>query len=187
MKYFPKIFCFICICTTSVLAQAGMQQNKFRFVIIPPEISLPTIAVQPGCPLQFENVVRLAGVEGGGTVSHRLRNTGTKPIRKFKVGDSLGSTFGWSFDSDELLMPGQLIPQEKDDRFEIVPLSKELAEKLKLNGEMKGVVILMVISVKFSDGTKYDYEKTYKAMRNYFENLDEALYQQKQRDSKSPK
>lgn len=186
MKCFPKIFCFICICSTGILMQVSAQQNKIQFVVIPPEISLPTVAVQPGCPLQFEKIIHLAALEGGGTVSHRLRNIGTKPIRKFKVGDSLGSTFGWSFDSDELLMPGQLMPQEKDDRFEIVPLSKELAEKLKLKGEMKGVVVLMVISVEFSDGTKYDYEKTYNAMRNYFENLDEALYQQKQRAAKSP-
>lgn len=61
MKYFPKIFCFIWICTTSILAQAGMQQNKSQFVVVPREVILPVIAVQLGCPLQFENVVHLAG------------------------------------------------------------------------------------------------------------------------------
>ena len=187
MKYFPKIFCFICICTTSVLAQAGMQQNKSQFVAVPREITLPVIAVQPGCPLQFENIVRLAGVEGGAAVTYRLRNVGIKPIRKLVVADSLGSIFTWWSNSGELVMPGQLVPQAKDDRAEILPLSKGLSERLSLKGEMKGVVVLMVVSVEYSDGAKYDDEKTFKAMENFFENLVEALYQQKQRDSKSPK
>lgn len=57
------------------------------------------------------------------------------------------------------------MPQEKDERSEIVPLSKELSEKLRLKEEMKGIVVLMVVSVEFSDGTKYDDEKTFKARK----------------------
>ena len=57
----------------------------------------------------------------------------------------------------------------KEQEIEIVPLTKEVREKLKLEGPMKGVTILMVVSVEYADGTSYNDEITSKALENYFE------------------
>ena len=43
-----------------------MAQGRLQAVDIPREGGLPVVAVQPDCPLQFENVKFLAGVGGGG-------------------------------------------------------------------------------------------------------------------------
>lgn len=69
---------------------------------------------------------------------------------------------------------------------EIVPLTDELREKLKLKGEMKSIVILMIVNVEFTDGTEYSDEKTYQAMQIFMDDLGDAMRQQKQRTVKLP-
>jgi hypothetical protein len=186
MKYLLKIIFLIYISAMSIIAQEKVRQKEFQYVISPREIALPVIAVQPNCPLQFENVILLDGVEGGAISSYHLRNIGTKPIRRFVVATSLGSVFTWQMNSGELVMPGQLVPQVKNDRDKIVPLTDELREKLNLKGSMKSVVIFMVVSVEFTDGTKYTDEKTHKAMTEFINELDDALYEHKQQTAKKP-
>ncbi len=160
-------------CGVAVRAQETNTQKKELFVEVPREIALATVAYQPNCPLQFENVKLLAGVEGGSLKSYDLRNRGTKPIRSVTIGDSQGNR--WSLDVAKEhgpTIPGQLIPPwSNEDWVQVVPLTNELREKLKLQGSMKGVIVLMVIRVEFTDGTVYDDEAAYKALQNYLEDV----------------
>ncbi|HEX8565742.1 MAG TPA: hypothetical protein VF648_08725 [Pyrinomonadaceae bacterium] len=192
MKYLTKLFWLICICATSSLAQETQQSRKIQYVEVPREIILPVIAVQPNCPIKFENVRVVAGVEGGFSDAFQMRNIGTKPIRSLTVASSAGSTNTYAREAGVLAMPGQLIPTVSEEflkcqnctKDEVVHLTDKLREKLGLKGEMKSVVVLMIVSVEFTDGTKYDDEKTFKAIEKLFENLQEAVEQQKQRNSK---
>jgi hypothetical protein len=194
MNNFIKLFCLICLCAVNALAQVDEQQRKILLVEVPREIILPVIAVQPNCPIKFEEVRFVAGVEGGSSNSYQLRNAGTKPVRSVTIASSTGAINTYTRENGVLAIPGQLIPTVSEESLkcqncakdEIVPLTDELREKLKLKGEMKGIVVLLVVSVEFSDGTKYSDEKTFKAMEKFFEDLQEVVYQKKQQITKSP-
>lgn len=151
-------------------------------MLTPREIVLPVIAVQPDCPLKFENVVNFAGVGGGGYTGYQIRNTGRKAIRRFRVESSAGMGGTWFRNDGTLLLPGQIAPYatrrcETCPQDEVIPLTDDLREKLKLKGEMKAILILMVISVEFADGTTFDDEKAFNAMTSFIQNLAEAKYQ----------
>lgn len=161
----------------TAMGQRSSSDDRIKTVLIPRDIGLVTVVSQPDCPLQFENVSFLAGVEGGGLTSYDLRNRGNKAIRAFKVGDSTGSTFTWDPKGDNRpgpIAPGQLVPWGEDSK-EIVPLTDELRDKLKLKGPMHGVLVLMIIRVEFVDGTSYDDETVYKAMKKYMDDLERKL------------
>jgi hypothetical protein len=149
-----------------------------KTVRVPREVGLVTIAYQPDCPLQFENVSLLGGVEGGGATDYDLRNRGTKSIRAFTVGDSIGGRLSWDVARYHgPVPPGELVPlrQGGGEGEQIIPLTDELREKLKLKGPMQGLLVLMVRRVEFTDGTVYDDEATYKAMVAYMDDLQSKL------------
>lgn len=179
MRFKPGIMMsLLLVCSAiTINAQERNTQKKELFVEVPRELGLPTVAYQPNCPLQFENVKLLAGVDGGGVKSYNLRNRGTKPIRSISIGNSNGER--WSRDVASQfgpVMPGQLVPDMSDDDWiQVVPLTKELREKLELQGPMRAIIVLMVIRVEFTDGTFYDDEPTYKALQSYLENLSNKL------------
>jgi hypothetical protein len=50
-------------------------------------------------------------------------------------------------------------------------LTDELRKKLKLQPPMKGVLVLMVIRVEFTDGSLYDDEPVFLALTSYFQEL----------------
>jgi hypothetical protein len=160
---------------------AGAQQSvgqKQRYVLVPPELALITVASQPDCPLQFEDVKVLASVDGGvGGPDFRLRNRSSKPIRDLRyewwTTEYSGAGGAWPRKvTSEVVMPGQLVPEgEEADKYEIIPLTEELRDKLKLRGPMRGVAILMVVKVTFADGTTYNAEPTLKALRAYVARL----------------
>lgn len=163
-------FSWLCLLSTASSQETGKQQ-KWKYVVAPPEQFLVTVAYQPKCPLQFEEVKYLAGLDGGGSPAFIVRNKGDKPIRAFTVGSS-GWTLGWSEKfTKKLLLPGERA--FGDDDVEIVPLTGELRDKLKLNGPMRAVIVLMVIRVEYADGSVYSAESTYKALRAYSEDLSE--------------
>lgn len=170
MKNLIKIVWLVCICAGGVSAQIIR-----KYVEVPREIVLPVIAVQPNCPVKFEDVRYLAGLEGGGTSSYRIRNVGTKPIRGVTVALNNGTKNEYYNNGNILIMPGKLMPRPKAVcpecvKDEIVPLTDELREKLKLKPSMQ-VLVFMIIEVEFADGTKYIDEKTYKAMAKHFDIL----------------
>jgi hypothetical protein len=174
MKCKLLILILISMCISHV--RVGAQVEKSPLVAVPREIAFPVIAYQPDSPLEYQRLQLLARVNNNGSViSFELRNRGSKPIRSaaFAVWTSAsnGSTDGWSGKlTGELVMPGQLIPS-MENKKEIVPLNKELAEKLTLQGPMKAVVVFMVFRVEFDDGTTYSDEKTFKSLESYFNGL----------------
>lgn len=163
-------------------AVAG-QDNKPResqsYVIVPNEMVLLMIASQPRAPIRFERASLLMSVDGRElAVAYELYNSGAKPIRyltpvmltSYDTGGTLtgpGPRSGAI--TDELIMPGQTIKEERQNK--IVPLTAELREKLKLRGPMKAMVVLMVKSITFADGTTYSDDATIKATQSYFEDL----------------
>jgi len=190
MKRLTGIWCLL-VC---VACAANAQQDngrKQKYVLVPPEIGLATVASQPDCPLQFENVRLLAGVDGGGGPDFQLRNRGSKPIRSITYAwwttEATGWGLGWPGKlTGEVIMPGQLMPEgEETGQYEIVPLTEELRDKLKLRGPMQAVVILMVVYVEFADGSVYNAKPTFKALRAYTNKL--AGFDDEDEDVKSPK
>ena len=73
----------------------------------------------------------------------------------------------------KLIQPGETIKEHGNHR--IVPLTTELREKLKLRDTVNAMVVLMVKSITFADGTIYSDESTFKATQSYFERLSEKL------------
>jgi hypothetical protein len=158
--------------TSSVSGQQSGTQKKWKYAVVPPEEVLMVIAYQPESGLQFEEVKYLAGVDGGNSPSFLVRNKGTKPIRSFTVGGPWG-TETWSEEfTKKLFMPGERTVPDGDDA-EIVPLSKELREKLKLNGSMKAIGVLMVVRVEYADGSVYSAEPAYEALQKFSDELGE--------------
>lgn len=165
--FFGWIIALSMIC--SVSAQQADSQQKRRYVVVPADQVLVTIVYQPECPLQFEDAKALVTMEGSHTSGYVIRNRGTKPIRSFTIGIP-GATITRSEEfTKRLFMPGERTPG--DQNIEIVPLSDELRDKLKLNGPMKTFVIFMVIRVEYADGTVYSAESTYQALQKYTDEL----------------
>lgn len=186
MKHFIKILLLLCICAGGASAQV-----IWKYVEVPREIFLPVIAVQPNCPVRFEDVHFVRLIDGGGVSSYRIRNIGKKPIRGVTVASSNGTKNGYYNNGNVLILPGKLMPEPvaicpECVKEEIVPLTDELREKLNLKGPLQGVLLLMIVEVKFTDGTEYKDEKTFKAMTEYFDELHKAVYEQKQRAAKQP-
>jgi hypothetical protein len=177
MRRYISILCLILFCLTTVpSASADEPQKKKQYVVVPSENLLLVIAYQPDCPLQFESVKMLASADGGGGPTFQLRNRGTKPLRSVNyawwTSAGSGSTGSWPVRlTREVVNPGQLVPLADDSETEIVPLTKELRDKLNLQGPMKAVVVFMVVNVTFADGTTYSDEHTFQALRAYFNNL----------------
>jgi hypothetical protein len=164
--------------STAVGQKASVVQDTQQVVIVPRENALLTIAYQPDCPLQFEDVKFLAAIDGGGAVSYNLRNRSSRTISGFKVWDSVGHTVTWTLaraNGGEPLYPGHLVPWGESGT-KIVPITDNLAEKLRLKGPMQATVVLMVIRVDFADGTNWEDEAIYKATKAYMDDLQQKLY-----------
>lgn len=166
----------VLVSVTSVCGQKP-SQGKVRAVVVPREIGLISVVYQPNCPLQFENAKLLAGVEGGSIRDYEIRNVGTKPIRSITIGDSTGNRWSWDVAKEHgPIGPGQLVPPwSKDNWVELVPLTTDLRERLNLQGPMTGIVVLMVIRVEFMDGSRFDDERVFNALRIYLDDVQEKL------------
>jgi hypothetical protein len=68
---------------------------------------------------------------------------------------------------DKPLMPGQRL-MVGEQSLEIIELTSELRDQLKLAGPVRAVVILLVESVEFADGSVFNDRKTVKALEGYF-------------------
>lgn len=175
-----KLFLAVSLFSISVLGQASQENERFVYVQIPRNIILPVIAVQPNCPIAFEEVGKFAMLTGGFFNSYRLRNIGTKPIRAFTVATSDGTEIGLPRDLGRVVLPGELVPEPSDSREKIVPLTSDLRDRLKLTGPMRGMVILIVVNVEFTDGTSFHDEATYKAMTAFMDKIGDAMRDQEE-------
>lgn len=149
------------------------QQNseptaQHQWVVAPRDLALPLIVAQPDSPLDFVETQALINVGTGRWLpGFRLRNHGTKPIRSFTVASAGTNEWSWTATiSSDYFLPGQIKAIEGDNRDEIVPLTDGLRERLKLNGPMKGIMVLLVVSVEYADGSSFQ-EKGYEALDYY--------------------
>jgi hypothetical protein len=180
----------ILLCGLATNAQE-LKQKTQEFVPVPREMLMPLVAVQPDCPIQFERVERLMNVDGGGANIYRLLNRGSKPITSFTISylfpNGNGGSWGWSKSANRLLRPGEYVEDTSAGQTQrLRPLSDALKDKLDLRGPMKGFVIYFVESVEFADGSAYNDETTYKALRLYLEDLGEKVYRADRKSAASP-
>lgn len=168
------IFILVLGFSNSVSGQTG---DRRPYIEVPRENAVLVVASQPNCPLEFETPTLLMGIEGSGlALKGNLRNRGIKPISSFSFAlwNSVGG--GW-VDSwprkitTEVLGPGQTLPLATETGNEIVPLTADLRQKLKLQGPMRGVLVAMIVQVKFADGTSYSDEPIFNALRDYLNNV----------------
>lgn len=163
-------------------ASALQDPAERRFVIPPNDIYLLTVASQADCPIQVEDA-KLLFFNGPGSswsASYRLRAAGVKPIRINSITLSMWTALGvgatWQElvkDSEKSVIPGELIPiKQEGPNVEVLPLTNEIRDRMKLRGPMQAVVVLMVEQVKFSDGSVYSAETTSKALQSYFQKID---------------
>ena len=167
---------WLLLCAGAVIAVSGQQVeslDEHRFVVLPSDQGLIMVVSQPDCPLKFEDVKLLVNMKGAWIKSFKLRNQGTKPIRNYTIA-AIGSdewSSGEAANSTDYIMPGQIAPPlGPDKKVEIIPLTKALREKLKLQGPMKGIVALIVVRVEYDDGSLFE-DKGYESQKEYFDKL----------------
>jgi hypothetical protein len=85
-------------------------------------------------------------------------------------------------------MPGHIMTLNDDESDEIVPLTESLREKLRLSGPMKGIMVLLVVSVQYADGSGFQ-ESGYEALAEYLFSVSGVLNdpRAKQTGSSSPR
>ena len=171
------LICLIFVCVSvKVSGQEARSKEKRRAVIVPPDIVLTVIAPQADCPLQLTKAMHVGYLDGGGGGTYQLLNRGSKPIRTYTVAELTSAGTGNVVERRHaegargaLLLPGQTAPQPGEEtEIEIVPLTDELRDKLKLRGSMKAVAVFMIVRIEFGDGTVYSDEQTFKALQAYF-------------------
>lgn len=165
------LVCLLCLCAlTNASAQKSDSRAERRLAVIPPDQGILVVANQQDSPLEFVNPKLLVDMHGLWKTDFKLRNRGTKPIRAYTVAAIGLNEWGWkATDSSHYIMPGQVdsLPGEEG---ELVPLTEELRDKLKLRGPMKGIMALTVVRVEYADGSAFE-EKAYEAQKEYFEKL----------------
>ena len=176
MKHSVLVFLAICLVYSQLMAQADKRKRPV-FVVVPRETGLAVIASQPDCPMRFEEVKFIRGINGGEKIVLRLRNSGIKPVSSvtFAMSTSHGGAWISSWPgrlTSELIMPDQIVPLGEDESdIEIIPLTDGLRDKLNLRGPMRAIAVFMIVRVKFADGSTYDDESTHKALQAYFDEL----------------
>lgn len=179
LALFLLLFCL----SYTVAGQENKSSESGGYVVVPNELVLLVIASQPQAPIRFEEARLLMSVDGRElAVSYNLYNSGEKPIRyltpvlwtSFGTGGTLtrsGPSSG--IITGKLIQPGETIKENGHHR--IVPMTSELREKLKLRDTVNAMVVLMVKSITFADGTIYSDESTVKATQSYFEGLSDKM------------
>lgn len=180
MKTTLTYFCWLCL-VLGVAAgiaegqESGSKQSQ-EFVVMPRDVGLPLIVVQPGSPLEFVEVQLLLNVGNRHwTPSFRFRNCGTKPLRAFTVAAAGTGEWGWKAeDANQYLMPGQTLTLNENSRDQIVTLTDELRDKLGLRGPMQGIMALVVIDAEYADGSRFQ-ESGYEPFSDYLETVRSVL------------
>jgi hypothetical protein len=169
----------ILLAFTNNAAQTEKEQQKLRYVLVPQDNTMVVVASQPGCPLRIERAQLLVNTEKNHDVlfQYDLRNAGRKPIRDFNLVFFSSEGNSGSISDHRLrgkiLLPGEVIrAKEETAARTVLPLSSELRRKLKLDSPVKAIVVLMVWTVDFNDGSTFSDEKNLKAAKAFFEELD---------------
>jgi hypothetical protein len=153
MKQFTFAILTISIFLIGVASGQEKKDPTKMVVVIPQQIAAPLVAYQPDCPLRIEDIKLFKFVKGGGGFqSFNVRNTGTKAIRSYTIGtwNSVGT--GWQV---ERPVPNNLLPGDVS-----IPDGDEVA-----------MVVFVVVRVEFADGSTYDGEPLYKALKGHLDKV----------------
>jgi hypothetical protein len=174
MQSLKSIIIFLLFGST-VFGQIPAGVNEEQIVEVPRNVILAVVAQQPDSPISFENVKVLRRVGGGTFTSYQLRNTGKKKIVGFKVGTSWGHEYEAPKDIGKIFAPGSLLTDNVDLGKHVFESSTRLKRDLGLTPPMRGLVVLMVIRVDFSDGTFFSDEDSYNELRAFADRMDDAM------------
>lgn len=148
-----------------VLVSYGQKKSvEEKFVEIPSDTVLLTIANQPNCPIKIEKAKILFSLDNRAMrIVYELRNTSDKAIKNFALskwhlGGGGGDLASITLDSNNLLLPGQMRAIGESKNIVIFPLDENLRKELDLKKEMVSVIVLFVKEVWFVDRTKYENE-----------------------------
>lgn len=163
---------FICA-VNPVASQESTPIKKRQAVLLPAEIALYTIAKQPHCPLHIVNIQKLFLLDGWTGYRYEVRNQGAKPIRSYSIAEV--NTFGTASlfsrgtkTSGKWLMPTESEGPGGGEEIDVIPLTAQLRDQLKLNGPLKAVLVFLVVRVEFVDGSIYDDTPTYYSLKRFF-------------------
>jgi hypothetical protein len=182
MKYI-KFLLLVAFLSLSIYSQEKVKQEKPLYAVIPSTDVMVMIASQNDSPLQIENARVLYNLNTN-RLSYQwdFRNKGKKPIVGFLVdawhANGAGGTLTNSREAKkEILKPGGFVKDDLDEK-QIVPLTKEIREQLKLNSKMRSFVVLIVRYVFFKDGTQYDGLKTSDLLNDFLGKYGDCIDEQ---------
>lgn len=176
MRRYISVLLFVMMLACEAFGiHSGEQAKRKQYIEIPREIALPVIAIQPGCPVQFERVRLLIETSGRAAEALTLYNRGTKPISGVTYAMRTSNGGGWMSSWPKRLielriMPGEMIPLDGEAEV-IVPLTDQLRDKFKLRGSMQMIAVFMIVKVEFTDGSVYEDKETLQALESYLQNL----------------
>src|SRR5215470_7908662 len=134
------------IAATKVIGQ--VEENRtLTAVVVPREDVIQATIYQPECPLKIDYTELHAYLDGGSKYDIKVKHTGSKPIRSFKVAylDSKGNAQSWTF-SHKIVTPGEVVTvSEEPASTKLIPLSDEIRKKIKLSGGIKEVTLFMIV------------------------------------------
>ena len=132
------------------------------------------IAAQPDCPLRMREAKFVESENGSRWgATYLVHNTGTKPIRSFST--MILSSFGTGgtldhFDSASTGKP--LLPNQTLKPTDKAVLRDTPSQVVPAHSRIKMIAVIMVGRIVYTDGSVYDAEPEYKALRDYFASLD---------------
>ncbi len=151
--------------------------SKGRYVIVPSESVVLVTASQTESPIEIGDLKLLNSVDGNrrSAFQYELRNRGAKPIKYVSVWSVTSAATGGGplYNGHSLTKP--LMPGEKvavgESSLGVVKLTALLRESLKLTGPVRAVVVLLIESVEYTDGSVFTDRNTVKALEDYFINI----------------
>ncbi len=177
---------FLCLCFWCLTLVVNGQQplnGKWRLAAVPPESVGVAVVSQPDCPVQIENAKLFYDVEGEQPIwSYDLYNRGTKPLNLRSVNVEILTTHGmwatlngWASKTGTVIMPNEKLSPENNYIIEEVPFTEEMREKLKLKGEMQGIVFFKVGGMWFTDDTKYNAKSLSQVLDKYLKDVSDKV------------
>lgn len=185
MAYRITVFLIVISFASSTSAQNQINSGKGLYVMVPPESVVVVAASQPDSPIQIEDSKLLNSIDGNrrAAFQYQIRNRGTKPIQSVSIYalDSAATGGGPLYNGHRLSKP--LRPGKKillgEKSVEIVKLTAELQNKLRLTSGVRVVLVLLVERVEYTDGSVFDGRKTVNALRDYFVDINSAKIESK--------
>lgn len=169
------------LCAASAQAQGD---GKSHFVPESRAKFLPVIVYQPSCPIEFLVTEMLRHEDGAVMANYKVRNISDKPIVEARIA-TIEFAGGGSLTefkpsrSEDWLFPSASwpAPMRKSDALKRQihdPLVSQNSSSIQPGG-IANVRFFMIVSVVFSDGTKYSDEALYRSIREMCEKMEPPM------------